>query len=625
MFENFSVGKIHNNAQTAPVSDNVSGEGYSQLESMKNGDTFTAKVVKTDGSDVTLRLPGGKLVGARLSSDMSLTEGQNVTFQVGKNASTISISPLLTNTATDISVLKALGQASIPVTDSSAQMVTEMMKAGISIDRSSVLDMYGNVMSNPSSPVSDIVDLARLGIPVNPENLENIDNYKNLSYQIDQGMQDIAAKTQEALLDLVKSGDGESAAKLMNTVLDTVLSHLSEIEDPVFSVSDQTETAAGDPLEEAQGSALDTGNVQVKDEGLLQAGEKNAAVTAQDLASNEPAPVLAGVNDPAARALELLKALQSASENDNPSAGEVPGKAEPSATDKTLPSDNSQKILSGSDNLRDAFDKTVSLMREITSDKEYNPASTAALLKDISILGRKGLESGDLSGIRKLLGSEDFRKLAFDTLKDEWRISPSEVADKEKVEALYKRLSGQLEMIKGGLETVHAVNTPAYNSINNMSSNIDFLQQINQMYAYIQLPLKLSGGDSAHGDLYVFSNRKNMASDDSTVTAFLHLDMDNLGPVDVYVSMDVGSGGKVSTSFTVADDETLDLLSEHMDMLTERLKGRGYDLSCSMKLKDSEDPEENALEAGGVNLLLLHTGGTSASFSSGMRSFDVRA
>ena len=180
-------------------------------------------------------------------------------------------------------------------------------------------------------------------------------------------------------------------------------------------------------------------------------------------------------------------------------------------------------------------------------------------------------------------------------------------------------------MLKDGLVSANAQNTPAFNATNNMSSNIDFLQQINQMYAYIQLPIKLSGGESAHGDLYVFSNKKNMSSDDSVVTAFMHLDMDNLGPVDVYVSMDVNAGGKVSTNFTVADDEILDFLNDNMHLLTDRLAKRGYDLQASMKVKgEEEDPEENALDKGGVNLLLVHAG-TAGSYKGSMRSFDVRA
>lgn len=596
------IGEIFLNSiknVTETPASNVSGEGYSQLASMKNGDTFTAKVVRNNGSDVTLKLPGGNLINARLGSDMSITEGQNVTFQVKNNASSISISPLLTNTATDVSVLKALDQASLPVTDTSTAMVTEMMKAGLPIDRASILDMYSGISANPQASVSDVVDLAKLGLPVTPENLENIGNYKNLSYQIDRGMQDIADKTGQALMDMISSGDTQNAAGLMNTLIDTALSHISEIEDPYIKEGMQSGSTAGTDTMQPQ-SAENASNAIPNEAGNPQEA-----------------------SDPAARALELLKAMQDPGTVEGAkTSGLNEGQAAAVNAENTGAPNGSLQNIS----FKDAFDQTVTLMRTLTGDSEYQPSGTADLLRDISLFQQKALESGDMSGLKKLLSSDGLKSLTIDVLKNEWSIQPSEVADKEKVESLYRRLNGQLSMLKEGLAAAGAQNTPAFNAVNNMGSNIDFLQQINQMYAYIQLPLKLSGGDSAHGDLYVFSNKKNMTSDDSVVTAFLHLDMDNLGPVDVYVSMDVKAGGKVSTSFTVADDETLDLLNDHMDQLTERLKGRGYDLKCSMKLKDDDtEPEADALKEGGVNLLLVHAGGPGGSYSSGMRSFDVRA
>lgn len=596
------IGEIFLNSiknVTETPASNVSGEGYSQLASMKNGDTFTAKVVRNNGSDVTLKLPGGNLINARLGSEMSITEGQNVTFQVKNNASSISISPLLTNTATDVSVLKALNQASLPVTDTSAAMVTEMMKAGLPIDRASILDMYLGISANPQAPVSDVVDLAKLGLPATPENLENIGNYKNLSYQIDRGMQDIADKTGQALMDMISSGDTKNAAGLMNTLIDTALSHISEIEDPYIEEGMQSGSTAGT-------DTMQPGNAENASNAI-----QNETANAQE------------ASDPAARALELLKAMQDPGAAEGAKASGInEGQAAAVNAENTGAQSGSLQNIS----FKDAFDQTVTLMRTLTGYSDYQPAGTAELLRDISLFQQKALESGDMSGLKKLLSSDSLKSLTLDVLKNEWSIQPSEVADKEKVESLYRRLNGQLSMLKEGLAATGVQNTPAFNAVNNMSSNIDFLQQINQMYAYIQLPLKLSGGDSAHGDLYVFSNKKNMTSDDSVVTAFLHLDMDNLGPVDVYVSMDVKAGGKVSTSFTVADDETLDLLNDHMDQLTERLKGRGYDLKCSMKLKDDDtEPEADALKEGGVNLLLVHAGGPGGSYSSGMRSFDVRA
>lgn len=587
------------NVTDKPATD-VSGEGVATLSKMKNGDTFSAKVVNTSGDNVTLRLQNGNLVNAKLSSDMNISEGQTVSFEVRNSGSAIKISPLLTNTSADVSVLKALNQASLPVDDTTVTMTTEMMKAGLSIDRQSLSGMYENILNNPGAKIGDAIDLAKLGLPINESNLTNIESYKNLSYQIDQGMQTIAEKTDQALLDLVSGGDTAGASKVMASLLESVTAYMSETGDPLAAESALQGTEAG-ALAEAEvisvnGEASENAQSVNPDAVSSQTvtSEKEATTeTVNGAAGNVSADIAGSASaenqDPASRALELLKSLQSASISEN-------------------------------------FDKAVEAFRQITGDADYKPADLQSFLKDISAFQAKAFAEGNTNGLKELVSSKSVRNLVFDVLKDQWRISPSEVADKDKVEALYNRLGNQINLLKEGLTSVNAQNAPAFQAADNMSSNLDFLNQINQMYAYIQLPLKLSGGDNAHGDLYVYSNRKNMTSDDSTVTAFMHLDMDHLGPVDVYVAMDLKSGGKVQTNFTVADDEILTFLEENMHILNERLKKRGYDLSCKMTLKGEEEtPEEDALAGGGVNLLLLHAGGMGGSFQAGMRSFDVRA
>lgn len=613
-----------------PVTDvpssNVSGEGSAYLSSLKNGDTFTAKVVDVSGSDVTLKLPTGGTVNAKLSSEMNITEGQTISFEVKNGGSTVSITPLLTNTSADASVLKALNQASLPVTDSTVSMTTEMMKAGLSIDRSSLLGMYEKVMNNPSANVSDIVDLTKLGLPVNEENIGNIENYKNLSYQIDSGLQELAEKSDQALMDMVKGGDASNAAKLLSSVIDASVTFIEDgisieefvkmPENPLQAENTEVISTLAESVEGAENTdkvPADTKG-QIPEDAVQTASEDTAAKVSSEIKS-----------DAASRALELLKNLNAGESANKPAEEQISASSKQEVTGNPVNSNAVTVSVQPDADLIESFDKALSLYREVSGNKDYVPSDMKDLFSKISGSLQKAVSEGDIETLKKLVTSDPLRKLALGTLKDMWSISPSEVADKEKVESLYKRLSSQLNMLKEGLANAGAQNTPAMNAAGNMSSNIDFLQQINQMYAYIQLPLKLSGGDSAHGDLYVFSNKKNMSSDDSIVTAFMHLDMDNLGPVDVYVSMDVNAGGKVSTNFTVADDDTLDFLEKNMHLLTERLQKRGYDLQASMKVKgEDEDLEENALDKGGVNLLLLHAGGTS-SYQGSMRSFDVRA
>jgi flagellar hook-length control protein FliK len=112
------------------------------------------------------------------------------------------------------------------------------------------------------------------------------------------------------------------------------------------------------------------------------------------------------------------------------------------------------------------------------------------------------------------------------------------------------------------------------------------------MYTYVQLPLRLQQGE-AHGDLYVYANKKNLAAKDGPISALLHLDMEHLGPVDVYVSM---NDAKVNTKFYLQDDEMLDFIMGHMDILTERLQKRGYNCTFEMQVRNQEEEEQSSIQ-----------------------------
>lgn len=63
--------------------------------------------------------------------------------------------------------------------------------------------------------------------------------------------------------------------------------------------------------------------------------------------------------------------------------------------------------------------------------------------------------------------------------------------------------------------------------------------------------------------------------------------MENLGPVDVYVTM-TGSE-KVSTKFYLRDDDMLSFIESNIHILDERLKKRGYALKAEVTVKNGEE------------------------------------
>ena len=102
------------------------------------------------------------------------------------------------------------------------------------------------------------------------------------------------------------------------------------------------------------------------------------------------------------------------------------------------------------------------------------------------------------------------------------------------------------------------------------------------------------------------------------VSAFLHLDMENLGPMDVYVAM---QKNKVNTNFYLADEEVLDLIMSHIDILDARLQKRGYNMSTSVTIKSKDEPKKTVV---GEMLKEQSSGVVTGPIASKL-TFDIRA
>ncbi len=195
---------------------------------------------------------------------------------------------------------------------------------------------------------------------------------------------------------------------------------------------------------------------------------------------------------------------------------------------------------------------------------------------------------GDKTSLTELVKSNAFRDNINEFLQKQLMLEP-ESTDKKQVQEMYQKLGRQLNAISEALTQVGQEQSSLGKTVQNMSQNVNFLHQMNNMYAYVQLPLKLSE-NSAHGELYVYSNKRHLAQQDGEFSALLHLDMEHLGPVDVYVKM---KESKVNTQFFLKDDDLLDFLYEHMDLLTSRLEKRGYSMTYSMKVRGEQDGQES--------------------------------
>ena len=583
------------------------------LESLKAGDSLRAKVLSRDGNQVLLALPGNKEFTAKISDGINLDIGKLLTFEVKSAGSGLMLSPLFTNLSSDPNISKALNMAGLPVNEDSAAMTKAMMQAGMSVDRQSLSGVFRDVMNYSQFPVDDIVDLHKLGISVNENNLNQLESYKNLSYQIGEGMNQVASELGELVSNLTASGEDDKAAEIIGKLIDIANENVSE--EAVKNVPEETkaESKAAVPGETAEMKLPE--NINARDDSNTQS---EPPVT-------NTAPADEQVLSPAERALKLISESQKKI-NENPDEKDTGNKAVISennaeSTEKTSTEVKSFNKLEINENTRETL---AGELKNITGREDLQNKSFNELLDISKQIIYDGLSGKNAPTMHRLLGNENIRDIILSGAAAKWEITPADVADKEKVMELYSRLTKQLKEVSDTLESVGLKDSPAGQSAGNMSNNLDFLSQVNQMYSYIQLPIKLSGGDSAHGDLYVYSNKNKMSSKDGVVTALLHLDMEHLGPVDVHVTLDTTMGKKISTRFYVADDSILDFLSEHIDELNSRLEKKGYNVTAKMTVKGSpeakEDPFSDAADGGGINGILSQTG----SVKLAEYSFDVR-
>jgi len=169
---------------------------------------------------------------------------------------------------------------------------------------------------------------------------------------------------------------------------------------------------------------------------------------------------------------------------------------------------------------------------------------------------------------------------------DSFLMKPEDVADPEKVQKYYDELNEKLEKLEQLTQKV-AEQTAENNTVatpKQMRQNLSFMEAVNNVFPYIQLPLKFKE-TPAHGELYVYEKKKALKPSD-TLSALLHLELEHLGTTDIFVTL---AGNHVTTRFSMTDKESGDLVKSEMPKLTEALAAKGYTLQSEVAVREPED------------------------------------
>lgn len=515
----------------------------SSLNEMSKGMIFEGTVSSVRGNQVKLALSNGQQILARLAGKFSFEQGQSVFFQVKNNdGGTIEIKPYTVDgEGANLTLMDALKAAGLSVDGINLSMVNKMMEEHMPIDKTSLNQMYQLVQDNKDINVTTLVELKRLGIEINQVNAAQFENYANDKQAITIAMDSLIDELPNAL-----SAEDLSMYKLVTQARDILNIVTEGLPEEAFISSEASDMSRYETIMRDNQSAPVVKkhfNIAELFESLNSvSGESQDIHTTQKI-NNAPATdtILLQENETKSNTIGFL------------------------LSDKQIEELNEQVRML----LPNLQENNISLYSE--------DSSVVGILNDIKSMLENTPANADT--LRHLFSGEAFKLMLKEALEQQWMIKPGDLEkNPKKLDGLYDKIEKQITNMEIILKTSGVVNPKAEALADNIRGNIEFMNQINEAYTYVQVPLKMNE-KNASGQLYVYTNKKSMSNPDKELSAFLHLDLEHLGGTDVSIKM---LHRKVTTNFYLDSDESYALVKQFLPVLEKRLQDKGY--NCELNV-----------------------------------------
>lgn len=526
ILNNTPLQSQQNVAQTGNISGNA------QITQATEGQLFRGQILNITGDQVNILMDSNQTLLARMGEAMNLNIGDAITFQIKENnGSNVVIKPFAESAGVmkDNAIFKVLDANNFLPTAKNYQIAETLMNNNLPVDKGTMQKVMQQSYKFPDTSIDTLVSMNKLGIPVNEANIGQYEAFVSNNHQLVNNLNDMSQSISDfsfkMLSDITASGANNAEASM------EILNFNSSL---LGAISDEADMA--DP------------NL-FKMEGVVPQGEANIDGT---VSGN-----LVG------------------------SAGGFNGEQAVAETNNVL--SQSLQDLSGKtgvtqDTLNSIFDslRNMGVPEEQLQKLADNSDSSMKLMNNINELlkqtGEVGLDSNEL---KAFFQSEGYKELLKDGLKEKFTLDGNNMKSPQELDELYSKMYEKTNNLmeafagKGG-----SSGEQLSNSAKGMQERLDFIQNLNNMFSYAQIPVKL-GSNEMNSELFVYMNKKKLAENKEDVSALLHLDMDHLGPTDVHVSL---RGGMVNTKFYVEDEASAKILDEHMTILEKAVNEAGFSL-----------------------------------------------
>jgi hypothetical protein len=553
---------------------------HTKLPSFKEGQQVRGQILDLRYNEVRILLePDKQVITAKLSGSVPLAIGDEARFVVTEeNGQQLSLKYLPDNAnASATTILKALTASGLPLTDRNKAIVEALLSHRLPIDKQTLTLLSKAALINKNASPLSIVLMYKNKIPLTAANIKQYEAYQNGSGQLMQDIQRITFGITDLLNATASSAFSDNRLKEALNINDRLLHILIGSEQDSSISSSEALDRNTLPL-----TALD--NVETGTQGItehLLTGntplEQQSELTLGSLPLKEGISLISQLYPEAAELLHdpgfihqpvSLKALDAFSPE---LSMLLKSYIENSNDDSTL-----SAILNESS--KTGFLQQISSIPISVAFRNKLVDGTATIQDFLSLL-REELPRMDAVQAKALLSAPEYAKLMKHAFQSRWTITPDKLTEKGSLSELYHRL--EEDMIRLRAITAVAENTreslPLEEPVKNMQDNLQFIRNLNELFSFLQLPVQFKD-QNVNSELYVFTRKKNL-QEKKNLSVLLHLDMPNLGPINIHIQME---HNLVHTRFYLEDSTAISILETQLPTLTQALKDKGYHLTSDI-------------------------------------------
>lgn len=575
----FQVTAGSSSDATNATSSNLSYSATGQIL-IDKGQIIRGEVTDIRNNTVSIKVDLGETITYPLQGDPELSIGQTATFKAvetedGIALKAISVRPSQARLAT---INKALEEAGLQKNERNQTIVLELLNNQMSIDKQTIQKLIQQSLLNKNASISTLVLMNKHNILINNETSTQFENYRNNEHQLSKEIGTIADEIPK-LLDKVSTFTTSKNFlaindKIMNILLEDTSSSTTTLFSSVISSKEEISTlldilkpfALTDSLTESiinhtatlrdvvdciQDSITMAEHMEKEAQASLLVGEEeNTNNTTTSLTDVFQAPIIRHILDKFTNQQFNNNALSTFLSLQNRQTLSL------SLTNFPLPKDIQKDILNGQ-------------------------IGTNTLLHAI----KAALPFTNPTDAKSLYSNQVFQWVIKEHIRSSMSLTTDDIAS-NKVNDYYDTTYNQINALKNFL--LESGLTDTFRQLNettqSFQENVEFMKVLNQIFPYIQLPLKMKD-QFIHSDLYVYTKKKNLRENPDNISILLHLDMEYLGPMDIHVHL---TRGNVQAKFYIEDDFSISLLRNNIDLLEDAMAHNGYLLQTEFVEREKE-------------------------------------